>query len=88
MAGRDIKPGQNWRTEIRRALKDAYSIVVCLSEELAERSTSGMYPELADAISAYREYGPNSIFLIPIRFSECDVPAIAIDEVGQLSDLQ
>ena len=84
----DIKPGQNWRTEIRRALKDAYSIVVCLSEELAEHSTSGMDPELAEAISAYRDYGPNSIFLIPIRFSECDVPAIAIDEARQLSDLQ
>ena len=41
----DILPGQDFRLEIRNAMKDAHAVIVCLSKELAGRSTSGVYPE-------------------------------------------
>lgn len=84
----DIKGGQDWRFEIRKAMKDAYAIVLCLSVESASRITSGIYPEAADAIAAYREYAPGSIFLIPVRLSECSVPQIEIDGTRTLDRLQ
>jgi TIR domain len=76
---RDIKGGQDWKQEIRTALNSAYAIVICLSARTSTRKTSGIYPEAFDSIALYREYAPGSIFLIPVRLTDCGVPAIAID---------
>ncbi|MBE0705426.1 MAG: TIR domain-containing protein [Afipia sp.] len=84
----DILPGQDWKFEIRRAMRDAYAIVLCLSDEATHRVTSGIYPEAADAIAAYREYAVGSIFLIPVRLSKCDIPQIEIDSTRTLDRLQ
>jgi hypothetical protein len=78
----DIRGGQDWRFEIRKAMKDAYAIVLCLSVESASRI------EAVDAIAAYREYAPGSIFLIPVRLSDCTVPQIEIDGTRTLDRLQ
>ncbi len=84
----DILPGQDWRFEIRRAMQEAYAIVICLSRESSDRTVSGIYPEAADAIVAYREYAPGSIFLIPVRLSQCRIPPVEIDGVRTLDRLQ
>ena len=47
-----------------------------------------MFPELRDAIDAYRNYAPGSIFLIPVRLSTSQLPEIKIDAVTTLSSLQ
>lgn len=84
----DIHPGQEWKLEIRKAMKDAYAVVLCLSKELGARISSGVYPEVRDAIAAYREYAPGSIFLIPVRLSDCEIPLIEIDGTKMLDSLQ
>jgi esterase/lipase superfamily enzyme len=84
----DIIPGQDWKLEIRKAMRGAYAVVLCLSKETADRITSGIYPEVLDAIGAYREYAPGKIFLIPVRLSEGDVPFIEIDATRTLDRLQ
>ncbi len=84
----DILAGQDWKLEIRKAMRNAYAVVLCLSEETADRITSGIYPEVLDAIDAYRQYAPGSIFLIPIRLSDCDIPLIEIDGTRTLDRLQ
>jgi hypothetical protein len=84
----DILGGQNWKLEVRRAMQSSYAVVVCLSQELQARSKSGVYPEISDAIDAYRQYAPGSVFLIPIRLSECDIPPIMIDATRSLDSLQ
>ena len=61
----DILPGQNWKMAIREAMHDAYAVIAVFSKETDERKQSGMFPELRDAIDAYRVYPPGSIFLIP-----------------------
>jgi len=83
----DILPGQDWKFEIRKAMRNAYAVVLCLSQETAARTTSGIYPEALDAIEAYREYSPGSTFLIPVRLSDCEVP-IEIDGTRMLDRLQ
>jgi tetratricopeptide (TPR) repeat protein len=84
----DILGGHDWKLEIRKAMKAAYAVVLCLSEEAMARTTSGIYPEAADAIAAYREYSPGSIFLIPVRLSDCEIPLIEIDGTRTLDRLQ
>lgn len=84
----DILPGQNWKQAIRRAMKDAYAVVVCLSRSIANREKSGVFPELRDAIGEYRLYPPGSIFLIPVRLDDCDVPDLEIDATTTLDGLQ
>ena len=84
----DILPGQDWKFEIRKAMRDAYGVVPCLSGESVARVTSGLYPEAADAIAAYREYAPGSVFLIPVRLSKCDIPQVEIDGTRTLDRLQ
>jgi hypothetical protein len=84
----DITGGQDWKFEIRKAIREAYAIVLCLSKESEARKTSGIYPEAAYAIDSYREYAPGSIFLIPVRLSECAIPPIEIDGTRTLDLLQ
>lgn len=84
----DLLPGQDWKLEIRKAMRNAYAVVLCLSEETAHRITSGIYPEVLDAIAAYREYAPGSVFLIPVRLSDCEIPLIEIDATRTLDRLQ
>lgn len=84
----DILGGQDWEFEIRKAMKEAYAVVVCLSEKNADRITSGIYPEVLNAIAAYREHAPGGIFLIPVRLSECEIPPIKIDAIRTLDSLR
>jgi tetratricopeptide (TPR) repeat protein len=84
----NIKPGQDWKFEIRQAMKIAYAVLLCLSRESGARETSGIYPEAMDAINLYREYAPGTIFLIPVRFSDCEIPSIEIDGTRTLDRLQ
>jgi len=85
---KDILPGQDWKHEIRGAMKNAYAVVLCFSKELESRSTSGVYPEALDAITLLRDYAPGNIFLIPLRLSLCHIPPIEIDATRTLERLQ
>lgn len=84
----EIPGGAEWKLEIRRALENAYAIVVCFTEDTDSRRQSGIFPELLDAIEFYRSYAPGSIFLIPVKLSNCEVPDLAIDARRTLKDLQ
>lgn len=84
----DILPGQDWKYQIRKAMKRSYAVVACFSKEFAARSQSGVYPELYDSITAYRQQVPGSVFIIPVRLSECEIPDIAIDNIRSLNGLQ
>lgn len=85
---KDILPGQDWKIEISNAIQESYAIIICFSREIESRYKSGIYPELRDAVSIFREYAPSSIFIIPVRLSHCKIPFITIDSTTQISDLQ
>ena len=84
----DILPGQDWKREIRRAMRDSYAVMLCLSDELAQRVQSGVYPEVLSAITEYRQQKPGNIFLIPVRLNDCEIPDIEIDDTRTLDGLQ
>ena len=84
----DILPGQDWRREIKRALKNAHALVACFSESTAKRYRSGIFPELRDAIGIYRELAPGRTFIIPVRLDSCAIPDLDIDSTRDLTDLQ
>lgn len=84
----DIKGGQDWKTEIRKAMRTAYAVIIVFSKQTGSRITSGIYPEVLDAVNAYREYAPGEIFLIPVRLSECDIPPVELDGTRTLDRLQ
>jgi TIR domain len=84
----DILGGQDWKQQIRKAMKEAYAVLVCFSKETDARPKSGIFPELLDAIKAYREYAPGSVFLIPVRLSNCSIPDVEISDTKTLDSLQ
>ncbi len=84
----EILAGQDRKFEIRKAMKHSGAVVLCLSKEAEARNKSGIYPEALDAINIYREHKPGNIYLIPVRFSECEIPPIEIDGTRTLDRLQ
>ena len=83
----DIRTGQKWKSAIRQAMKECYAFVVCFSKECEQRISSGMYPEILDAIEAYRNHSPGTTFIFPVRLSDCKVPSIEIDANTTLDEL-
>ena len=84
----DIRGGQDWQQEIRKAMRDSYAVIVCFSKETEARTESGIYPELLEAIGTYRNYAAGEVFLIPVRLSECEIPLVEIDATRTLDRLQ
>jgi hypothetical protein len=83
----EILPGQSLELAISQALKQSYAFVLCLSKESQARIVSGIYPEVMAAIKAFSQYSPDSIFLIPVRLSECEIPPFPILESLKYVDL-
>ncbi|MCO1659692.1 toll/interleukin-1 receptor domain-containing protein [Pseudonocardia humida] len=70
---RDLIPGQDWDLEIRRAIKAASFVVACLSR--APITKAGyIHRELRFALDRADEQPHDSIFIIPVRLEECEVP--------------
>lgn len=84
----EILPGQDWKMTIRQAMRKAYAVVLCFSKEVQDRTHSGVYPEVLDAIAVYRQIAPGRIFLVPVKLSNCDIPLIEIDDTRTLDRLQ
>jgi hypothetical protein len=83
----DLLPGQDWKFEIRKAMKNSCAIVLCFSKESEAGTTSGIYPEALDAVAVFRELQPGSIYLIPVRLSACEIPLVEIDSTRTLDRL-
>lgn len=85
---KDILGGESWERAIRRAMKECYAVVLCLSKDGEARIESGVYPEISDAIKVYRQLRPGSVYIIPVRLSECRIPDVEIDGTQTLDALQ
>ncbi|MGE0083617.1 MAG: TIR domain-containing protein [Desulfococcaceae bacterium] len=69
----DILPGQNKEMEIRRFLKSADFIMVCLSPQSVGKRGS-LNKHLKWALEVFDEMPEGSIFLIPVKLEECELP--------------
>ena len=69
----DLIPGQAWDTEIRRAVRSCDVAVVCLSRSSITKE-GYIQKEIRHALDVADEKPAGTIFLIPARLDECDVP--------------
>lgn len=66
-----LLPGQEWELEIRKAVRDADVIIVCLSKRFNQEGFR--QKEVRLALDTAMEKPEGEIFIIPARLDECDV---------------
>lgn len=69
----DLLPGQDWRTEIPKAVRQSDVVLVCLSQKAITKS-GYVQREIKFALDVADEQPENTIYLIPVRLEECEVP--------------
>ncbi len=69
----ELKPGQDWRREIRRALLKSDAVIVCLSRDF-DKQHGYRHEELKLALEKANILSGDEVFIIPVRLEKCDVP--------------
>lgn len=65
--------GQDWELEIKRAVRSSGVVVVCLSHESITKD-GYVQKEIKFALDVADEKPEGTIFIIPLKLEECDVP--------------
>jgi hypothetical protein len=68
-----IFPGQDWQSEIRKAIYSSDLVVVCLSRQFNKQG-GYRHEELKIALERANSLPPDRIFIIPARLERCDMP--------------
>lgn len=69
----NLLPGQDWAHEIPKAVRGSDVVIVCLSGGSATKS-GYVQKEIKIALDAADEQPEGSIFIIPAKLEECEVP--------------
>lgn len=84
----DLIPGQVWKEEIPNAIARSTVFLACLSQQ-SVRKRSYVQREFRAALTAYADFPPGSIFLIPVRLDDCEIPDLRAPDLNLgLADLQ
>ncbi|MGB5633307.1 MAG: SUMF1/EgtB/PvdO family nonheme iron enzyme [Waterburya sp.] len=85
---KDLIPGQNWRSVIPQAIAKSQLFIACLSQRsIAKRGF--VQKEFKLALNKYAEMPQETIYIIPLRLDECEIPDLRQDEYGlNLRDIQ
>ena len=76
-----LLPGQHWKTEIKRAIRNKrYFIAILSSKSVNKRGI--VQTEILEALEILKEFPPDSVYIIPVRINLCQ----PVHE--KLSDLQ
>jgi hypothetical protein len=70
----NILPGADWDLEIREAVRSAHVVLVCLSKGSVSKE-GYIQKEISQALDVALEKPEGTIFIIPLRLEECDVPS-------------
>ena len=65
-----LLPGQDWELEIRKAVREADVVMVCLSKQFNQAGFR--QKEVRLALDTAMEQPEGEIFIIPARLEECD----------------
>jgi formylglycine-generating enzyme required for sulfatase activity len=68
-----LLPGQKWRIEIPKAVREADAVIVCLSENSVTKE-GYVQKEILFALDIAQEKPENTIYLIPVKIEECNIP--------------
>lgn len=69
----ELLPGQQWEQEIPQAVRAADAILVCLSRSSITKE-GYVQKEMMYALDAAKEKPEGTIFLIPLRLEDCEIP--------------
>ncbi len=69
----DLIPGQDWQYEIRNAVRDCDIVLVCLSKSSITK-VGFVQQEIGYVLEEADRQPEGSIFLIPLKLEECDIP--------------
>jgi len=67
-----LQPGQDWQTEIRKAILKSDTVIVCLSRAF-NKQNGYRHEELKLALEKANLL-VDDIFIIPVQLEECDMP--------------
>jgi hypothetical protein len=85
----DLWPGQDWKMEIRRAIKsNSLAFIACFSPNSQQRIESYQNEELLLAVEQMRLRKPGQPWLIPVRFGNCETPEFDLGAGRTLGSLQ
>jgi len=70
---KSLLPGQDWRVKIEEAVEEADVVIICLSNHSVSKE-GHVQKELRYAREIALEKPDETIFLIPLRLDECEVP--------------
>lgn len=70
---KNLLPGQSWKQEISKAVRNSDIVVICLSKKSVDK-TGFVQKEIKYALDIADEKPESQIFLIPVRLEECNVP--------------
>ncbi|MEM9092853.1 MAG: toll/interleukin-1 receptor domain-containing protein, partial [Cyanobacteria bacterium P01_F01_bin.53] len=69
----NVLAGQNWRSEIPKAIKNCDIFLACLSQQSVSKK-GYVQKEFKIALNKYAEMPPETIYLIPLRLDKCNIP--------------
>lgn len=69
----NLLPGHDWQAEIPKAVRNSDVVIVCLSKGSVSK-TGFLQKEIKLALDAADERPEGTIFIIPLKLEECDVP--------------
>lgn len=70
---KDLLPGQVWREEVTEVVRASDVVVVCLSPDFVGKAGFG-HTEIKVALDVADEQPQGTIFIIPLKLAECDIP--------------
>lgn len=73
LAEENILPGQHWEKEIPAAVRKADVVLVCLTQRAVTKA-GYLQKEIKLALDVADEQPEGTIFVIPVKLEECDVP--------------
>jgi TIR domain/Domain of unknown function (DUF4062) len=84
----DLWPGQDWKIEIRRAIERGVAFIACFSEHTESRIASYQNEELVVAVDQMRRRPPGMVWLLPVRFTDCQLPPFDLGAGRTLDSIQ
>jgi len=83
-----LRPGQRWKAEISRHIREGDFFVACFSEAYASKEKSYMNEELTLAIEQLRLRPFGRAWFLPVRLDSCEIPEWPIGAGDTLHSLQ
>ncbi len=74
MDKKDLLPGQEWKTEIKKAIRESVVFIACLSNNSVSKQ-GFVQVELKEALDVAQELPEGVIYIIPVRLDSCEVPS-------------